>query len=65
MSKARTMVFNENYGEITASLNKTLRRYNVPPASFWELEDMYEEAGVKVDLDQIERFIKKSSEDGQ
>ena len=54
----KTMTFHESYGTVTTSLLRTIKKYNVPPASFWELEDVYEEEGRTVDLDQIERFIK-------
>lgn len=57
------LMLNENYGEITPSLNRTLKRYNVPPAFFWELEDMYEANGRSVDHAQMERFIKAHSKD--
>lgn len=63
-TKAPKMVMNEWYGEIPVTLNRTLKKYNVPPASFSELEDVYELNDREIDLAQIERFIKKHSESG-
>lgn len=37
------MVFNEYFGEIPVSLNRAIKKYNVSPADYWELEDYFGE----------------------
>lgn len=53
------MVFNEWYGEIPFTLNRTIKKYNVSPADYDNLRDQFGS-----DFTAIEAFIKENSESG-
>ena len=59
------MVMDESYGEITRTLSYAIKAYNVPPAFYWTLEDIFIDRDMDVDHGAIERFIKANSERGQ
>lgn len=51
-------------GYMPRSTWKALKRYNVPPAFFWELEDAFTDVGIEPNYRQIEKFIRTHSTNG-
>lgn len=49
----KRMTFHESYGDLTVSLLRAIKRYNVSPSDYQSLESQYGE-----DYDTIEREIK-------
>lgn len=54
------MVFDEYYGELTFALRTAIRKYNVSPSDYRDLEDEFGEG----EYAKIQAAIKERSEDG-
>jgi len=54
------MTYNEWYGEVTVALNRALKRYNVSPYDYQELEHEFGEGN----YDAILAAVKQRSTDG-
>ena len=55
-----TMTYHESYGDLTVSLNRALKRYNVSPMDYQMLEDEFGEGN----YDTILAAVKQRSEGG-
>ena len=38
------MVYDESYGDLTFALRAAIRKYNVSPSDYWDLQDQFGEA---------------------
>ena len=59
------MIVTDDYGTIAPRLFKTLKKFNVTPAEFSDIEDIYELiAETPIDHDQVVRWVTRHSHSG-
>ena len=59
------LIVTDDYGQITPRLFKTLKKFNVTPAEFSDLADIYELiAESPIDYEQVDRWVTRHSHSG-
>ena len=59
------LIVTDDYGPVTPRLFKTLKKFNVTPAEFSDLTDIYELiAESPVDCEQVDRWVTRHSRSG-
>ena len=59
------LIVTDDYGPVTPRLFKTLKKFNVTPAEFSDLEDAYELiAESPIDHEQVGRWVTRHSHSG-